>query len=141
MGAHATARPRTRAAPLPVLLLLLLPLLLSAAAPARADHPSEEDCLADEALATATLSTFVSRIFVCELPEGDSNYNSFEYVCTDSCKAGIAATADAAHGCLQVPSFGDKVFANIRLLADAGTPARGPGRRRAAGAPPVDRPR
>ena len=82
--------------------------------------PTEDECLRDESLATAALSTFVSRIFVCELETGDSNYNSFEYNCTDECKAGIAATATAAGGCMVHESFGDKVFASIRLLADAG---------------------
>ena len=58
-----------------VLVLLTLCIALMAPSQSRcgvaAQLMTEQECTADSSRSTLTLSTFVTRIFACELPEGD----------------------------------------------------------------------
>ena len=56
---------------------MLLTLCIALMAPSQSRYGvaaqlmTEEECTADSSRSTLTLSTFVTRIFACELPEGD----------------------------------------------------------------------
>ena len=64
-----------------VLLLLTLCVALVASSTSTygvaAQLMTEEECTADTSRSTVTLSTFVTRIFSCELPEGDGTRDTF----------------------------------------------------------------
>ena len=60
---------------------------------------------------------FVS-VCACENKKSD-NYNPFDYVCQDECKAAITDIAAVSGGCLGYKSFGDGVLNDIRLVAEA----------------------